>query len=601
MNHLKKLLLALSLFLSIGTVLLAQSREVVDPEITQEEIMEHIKFLACDELEGRAAGSAGAVVASEYVAEYFKKIGLEPLGDDGTYYQNFSLPRGFEALPTTSVKTEKGKKSRSFKFGKEITVMPGSAPGRAKGIALFAGFGISAPMYGYDDYEGFDVEGKIVIVLRGLPDDSKGLFKSREAVRNHGTFTAKQETAAGLGAAALILVNDPARFDSKKKDVLVKSGKDPQGAIPFIHMTRRGGVDLLSGTGISLGKTQSRIDKKLKPATKVIDDLVIEVHAGIEPIELKVRNVVGILKAGAENKKNENIVVGGHFDHVGLGEFGSRGGSKAKGRVHNGADDNASGTAAVIEIAAYLASVKNELERNIIFAAFTAEEMGLHGSKHYVEHPPIPLANTAAMINLDMVGRLKRGDLFIGGVGTSPIFDKLLKEANRTTRLKLKFGKGGRAPTDSTSFYSKELPVLFFFTGLHADYHLPSDDVKLIDKRGCEKVVRLAAEVAYVLAGLDEKPPFSRADAGGFRSGPHLGLTVVQKGDGVYVSAVEKKSPASKARFRENDKVLEFEGMVIRTSADFYGAKAGCPAGKKVTITIRRSGRVKKLKVKLGK
>jgi len=576
--------------------------EVLDPEITAEELIKHIKFMADDDLEGRAAGSDGALITGEYVAEYFKLIGLEPIGDDGTYYQNFALPRGFEALPSTAVKAEKGRRTAEFEFGKEITVAPSSASGTAKGMAVFAGYGISAPMYGYDDYEDIDAAGKIVIVMRGIPGGQQGPFKNRRAVRTHGTFKAKQDTAAGLGAKGLIIVNDPDNFGSKKKDILESGRSEAQGSIPFIHMTYKASAKLLSGTGVSIGRLQSKIDKGKRPSSREIPELIIELNAGIEPIELKVRNVIGRLKAGAEDKTDEVVAVGAHFDHVGLGEFGSRGGSKARGEVHNGADDNASGTAAVIEIAAYLTMHKKELKRDVIFAAFTAEEMGLHGSKHYVDKPASPIADTVAMVNLDMIGRMVKSKLNIGGVGTSPIFKELIERLNKeTVRLKLTLSPGGRAPTDSNSFYLKEIPVLFFNTGLHKDYHLPSDDTKLIDKRGAEKVTLLAAEITRYLATVDDRPPFTRADTGGFQSGPHLGLTVSQRPEGVCVTSVEKKSPASRAGFRNDDMIIEFEDQEIRTSADFYGIKAQCPPGKRVEIVIRRDGRARTLKVKLGK
>ncbi len=583
--------------------LLAQ--EVQDPEITYKELMRHIKYLANDLLEGRASGSPGAEVASDYVAEQFEFVGLEPFGDEDTFFQKFTLPRGVEILPSSTVSVEKKKRKTNLAFGKEFTVLANSAAGNVTGQAVFAGYGISAPSYEYDDYEAIDVTGRIVVVLRGVPGEgSKSPFTSRQAVRNFATFKAKQDTAAGLGAVGIIIVNDPADYGPKTKDKLVASGgssRQPQGSIPCIQMTCRGGTKLFSRTGISLSKIQKRIDKTLFPQSEPVDDCVITINARIEAIKLDVRNVVGILRAAAPDRKKENVVVGAHFDHVGLGEFGSRGGTAARGKVHNGADDNASGTAALIEIAGFLMPLREQLKRDVIFSAFTAEEMGLHGSQHYVSHPPTSLAETAAMVNLDMVGRLKRDDLFIGGVGTSPVFENVIKEANRRSRVKLSLGQGGEAPTDSTSFYKKNVPVLFFFTGLHKDYHLPSDDWKLIDTRGTEKVVKLAAAVTRDLAMLEERPPFARADTGGYRSGPHLGITVTQKTDGLYVSAVEKKSPASRAGFRENDKVLDFEGSQINTAADFYGVKANMPPGKKVDITVRRQGRVRILKPKLGK
>jgi C-terminal processing protease CtpA/Prc len=225
------------------------------------------------------------------------------------------------------------------------------------------------------------------------------------------------------------------------------------------------------------------------------------------------------------------------------------------------------------------------------------------GSKHYVGAPVIPLERCVAMINLDMVGRLKGGRLQVGGTGTSPIFPKMLKPRLREHRVsKYKFNPGGRAPSDNTSFYLKGLPVLFFFTGLHKDYHRPSDDWNKIDRKGIEKVARVAADVSFELATRETRPPFVRNDASGLDAGPHLGLSLEQRTDGsVYVIYVEKKSPASRARFKIGDKVEEFEGSPINSITNFNQVHSNTKPGQKVKIVIRRGPRLMTKTVTLGK
>ena len=204
------------------------------------------------------------------------------------------------------------------------------------------------------------------------------------------------------------------------------------------------------------------------------------------------------------------------------------------------------------------------------------------------------------MVNLDMVGRLERGRLQVGGVGTSPVFPDLIEAKNREFNLKLKLNPGGRAPSDNTSFYDKGMPVLFFHTGLHSDYHRPTDDWKTIDKRGIEKVARLAAEVCLDLATRETRPPFTRADASGFDSGPHLGLSLEQRPDGVYVIFVEDKSPADRGGLQVGDKLEEFEGQPIPSLSAFNQVHNGCKPKQQVTLVVRRGPRLVKKKVVLG-
>nr|MDJ0522850.1 M28 family peptidase [Planctomycetota bacterium] len=357
-----------------------------------------------------------------------------------------------------------------------------------------------------------------------------------------------------------------------------------------------------------LSKLQRRIDAKFSPHSSLVDDATVTIHCDLEPDQRSMKNVVGLLEpaeghtttGGASTVVKDTIVVGAHYDHVGLGNFGSLGG---KGNIHNGADDNASGTTALLEIAEYLASRRHELRRRVLFIAFSGEELGLLGSKHYVREPRVPLADCHAMLNLDMIGRAQKNRLYVGGTGTSPIWPEMLRRLNKqTSRFDLTLWPGGKAPSDHSSFYEANMPVLFFFTGLHGDYHRPSDDPRTLNYAGHEKVARLAAAVTFELATrAGDKPQFTRCDAGGFSVGPFTGLSVEQRDDGVYVAYVEKRSPASKARFKVGDRIVTWGGADLPTTNRYNDLVSKAKPGDKVDVVIEREGKRKTLKLKLGK
>jgi hypothetical protein len=591
------------------------------PHVDGKAILAHIKWLADDDREGRAAGSPGCLAAGDYIADQLKRLGLKPMGDSGTYFQNFPIPRGFDIRPETSLIAERGKKKATLRYDKDLKPLSLSGPGEVTAEAVFAGYGIAAPEVGYDDYAGADVKGKVVIVLRHAPGfkNRKSPFAKPALMKRYAAFQAKVNTAVGAGAAALVIVNDPKRTRKPKDDVPMHNVGGSPSAIPVFHVSYKAGRRLGKACGFSFQKEQTRIDKDHAPRTRLLEGVTIHVNAALEATTLKARNVCALLeaprpaadgqpseagrtKAAGPQVARETLVIGAHFDHVGLGAFGSRAGKKkGPGSVHNGADDNASGSASALELAAFFKARQQMLKRDVLFCWFTGEEMGLLGSKHYVGSPKVPLAQCVAMVNLDMVGRLGRGRLQVGGTGTSPIFPKLIDAKNRRYRIKTKLNPGGRAPSDNTSFYEKGMPVLFFFTGLHKDYHKPSDDWNKIDRKGIEKVARLAADVSFDLATRDTRPPFTRSDASGLSAGPHLGLSLEQRKDGVYVIYIEPKSPAKRAKFKVDDKVEEFEDQPVSSITNFNQIHSTCKEGQKVTIVIRRGPRLMKKKVTLGK
>ncbi|MEW6747302.1 MAG: M28 family peptidase [Planctomycetota bacterium] len=574
-------------------------------EVTARELLDHVRFLASDELEGRLAGSPGALVAGDYIGIEFARLGLKPVGDGGSYFQCFSIPRGFHALPGTTALARCGGKEITFDLNDDIYPLPCSGAGAVEGDAVFAGYGISAPDLGYDDYDSLDVKGKIVIVLRGSPNNQtdRNPLRDYRASQRYASFRAKQDVAAGLGATGLIVINDPRNYGSKAKDELgARGGQDP-GQLPALHMTCAAGRRLLALTNLSLQRAQEVLDKNLAPISRDLEKLHVRLSVALEREELAVRNVAGLMEAGSPERKDELLVVGAHYDHIGRGEESSLGGSKAVGQIHNGADDNASGTAALFEIAGFLQPLVPQLKRDVLFIGFTAEEMGLLGSKHYVDSPLFPIDKTAAMINLDMVGRLKTsGRVEVYGTGTSPSFQQMLEEANRLTRLKLRpiDGVGGGA-SDHYSFYKKNLPVLFFITGLHGDYHRPSDDWQTLDAPGFEKVVSLAAALVVSLACAESRPLFTPTQEGGLDTGPYLGVTLEQREGGVLIAEVAKGSPAARAGLRKNDRIVEVNDTEVSSVSNFYGIWSGVQPGERVAFLVSRSGRMGTVRVQLDK
>jgi hypothetical protein len=576
------------------------------PDITRADLERWVKRLASDDLEGRETGTPGCDAAAEAIAAELARLGLVPKGDAGGWMQEFTVPRGTKVLPTCVLEALTSGPSRSFELGVDWVPMSVSSAGAVDAEVVFAGYGISAPDLGYDDYAGVDVTGKVVVVLRHAPDyeDAKSPFGGKAVLERYGSFQAKAEAAAGAGAKALVVVNDPKTFVSPAKDVLRPAGGSTTGKIPVVQMTWKAGRRLGSLYRFPFAKTQLQIDGKVHPRSEVVEGARLRIRVDLETDVRRARNVIGLLEGAAltgeaASRPRETVLVGAHYDHVGRGHFGSLSGAPG-GKIHNGADDNASGTAALLEIAGWLASRRSELRRPVLFLAFSGEELGLLGSKHYVERPVVPLSDSVAMVNLDMVGRSQEGRVFVGGTGTSPVWPALLERSNESIDLRMRLWPGGKAPSDHKSFYEKDLPVLFFFTGIHSDYHRPTDDWNTLAYPAHERVARLAAAVVLDLATRPERPPFTKADAGGFEVGPRLGVAIEQKPDGVTVVHVEKGSPASKAGFKEGDVLLEWNGKALPDTNAVNDVLSQSKPRDKVEVVVRRKGKTQTLEATLG-
>lgn len=530
---------------------------------------------------------------------------------------------------------------------------------------VFVGYGITAPDENYDDYAGIDVDGKAVVVLRHEPqqDNPHGAFEGTKH-SEHAAFARKVANAYEHGAAAVIFVSSDAgarkeinrrvkrwqesldqlaaaeaKFREIKQpsiaetrahaknvdeltaeirelggkiqeeiDPLVKfnagGGGDTRSKFPVLHC-RRAAIEPLirAAFDADLAAIEQQIDGDLKPRSRALDGWSIQGEVSVIRNDVEVKNVVGVLE-GEGPLADETIVIGAHYDHLGYGDSGSlSGGSKD---IHNGADDNASGTATLIEVARQLGSLDRKLPRRVVFIAFTAEERGLIGSARYVREPLYPLDQTVAMLNMDMVGRLDKDKLIVYGTGTADLLEELLDKFNESYGLEISKKPSGFGPSDHSSFYAKKIPVLHFFTGTHSDYHRPSDIAEKLNIAGMRKVGELVTDMALALADAPERPEYKAsgreaAMGGGDATRPYFGSIpdFSQDRPGYALSGVTKDGPAEKGGLKDGDIIIRLGDSKIGGLEDFDSALRKYKGGDTVPVVVQRGDQELTLQVKL--
>ena len=478
-------------------------------DIDADRLLDHIKFLASDDLKGRASGSPELERAADYIAQQFRAIGLRPGGDDGTWFQPFALVAGVNVGAGNSlVISDKG---RSVKFSIGSTYYPLSAiPNESTNVPsdqedkvplVFAGYGLVAPERNYDDYAGINVNGKAVLIFSHEPqenDANSPLNGNRPMPQT--TLYQKAAVAHGLGARVLIVVGDPTHSTDQGLYHTFHEVPDlDEAGMPVLRVRRAEMQPLLDAWGLDALARQ--IDLDLRPRSRVLKDATIDYMEFLARDRKIVRNVVGVLSGSDPAKAGEAIVIGAHYDHVGLGGRLSMTPERA-GEIHNGADDNASGTASVIEVARAAMAQRARFPRTLIFVTFAGEERGLLGSMHYVASPPVSMGDTIAMLNLDMVGR-SRGSVDVSGLDNATIKGDLMGAAQAAGSIEIKQEGPGAGRSDDSSFLAARVPAVNFFTGFHPDYHRPTDDWQKIDKAGTARVATLALEFAARLAADD--------------------------------------------------------------------------------------------------
>ncbi len=572
-----------------------------DPEITAEELQTHISYLASDELQGRFTGTEQCSTAAVYIQTEFETYGLKPL-PESDFIMPFPFIAGLELAENNSLQFKIENNIQPSRLNIDHVTMPFSGSGKAEGKLVFAGYGISAPKLNYDDYKDIDVMGKIVVVMRYSPeyDNPHSQFEEYSSYRH------KAAVARDKGAAGIIFVNG---FQPKDdEDKLIELKYDRGGSItdfPAVQV-KRYLIDALFETEYkNFSDHQLMMTEGKNPASFEFKNIYAVIETNVKEIEKESWNVAGCIEGSDPELKNEYIVIGAHFDHLGMGEEGSLYRGKEP-MIHNGADDNASGTSGILELAEKFASLQIKPKRSLIFAAFSGEELGLLGSSYFVNHSPIELNKISAMINLDMIGRLNdSNELIVYGAGTSPVWKDLLNDKN-TAGFKLAFNDDGYGPSDHSSFYIKNIPVLFFFTGTHGDYHRPSDDADKINYKGEQKILNLVYNTALEIANAESKPEFVNvprkegASVGGWKVYVGTIPDYASTSEGFKISGVTDGSPAQKAGLQGGDIMLSFGGKTISNIYDYVYALKEFVPGDTVEVVVLRNNEKLTLNVELG-
>ena len=588
---------------AIGLLWSASTAPRIDPKL----YLEDVKYLASPELKGRGTGAPELDQAARFIAGQFESFGLRPLGGNG-FFQPFQVSVNVHLGPANRLAYGTNGDRRSLKPEEDFIPFNLSSTGETGGALVFAGYGITAPEYRYDDYAGLDAKDKIVLLLRHEPQefDEKSVFNGRNFTE-HAQFSSKASNAGMHGAKGVILVGDAPNHPGEE-DQLEKFGRTmgPANAgLMFVQVKWSVAEQWIAGAGQDLKAAMAAIDKDLKPQSFPLP-AGFEVRADVDvQRDVKtVNNVVGYL-AG---QSDEYVIVGAHYDHLGLGELFSMAPSLA-GTVHPGADDNASGTSGVLELARYYSS-RPKPRRGILFLTFSGEELGLLGSSYYVRNPVLPLEKAVAMLNMDMIGRIRDGKVYVGSAGTGSTFKPMIEKVVPASGLKVDFSDlTGYGASDHASFTARQVPVLFFFSGLHSDYHRPSDTADKIDSEAAARLLGMVSELVDGLIESKERPQFVRVappTPQGVGGGPGYGAyfgSVPDFGEvpkGVRFSDVREGSPAANAGLQGGDVLIEFDGKPIQNLYDFnYVLRAKKP-GEQVKVKVLRNGTPLEVLVVLG-
>jgi aminopeptidase YwaD len=598
-------------------------------QLSAERAEKHIQFLASDKLQGRRAGTTYADEAAAYIEKEFRSYGLKPASAAG-YLQPFTFVAAVKLGEGNSFQvktflsgtaTDRGGKSfqfrtrprtQSLKVGDDFMPLAFSSPEAAAGEVVFAGYGISAPELQFDSYGGVDPKGKIVMILRGSPDGDNPHGRFADYTQPGLEIQNKTLKAREKGARGVIFVSAENKFSEDRLSRLRHDLNFLDSGIPTVVISRDAAASLLASNETSLADSEAK--SKGPRSAFVVKDTTVDFKTDVIKVNGKSANVVGVLPGSDPVLATEYVIIGAHYDHLGLGGPESLA-ANPEGQIHNGADDNASGTAGVLELARVLASEKGKFKRSLMFIAFSGEELGLLGSGAYTKNPIAPLGSTVAMLNMDMIGRLRNSSLFIGGMGTSPVWKPLIEKLNATSqpasdagtgsgsRFQLSFGEDGFGPSDHQSFYVRDIPVLFFFTGTHDDYHKPSDTADKINAEGLKQVAEFVREIAISVANDPQRIAFTkvkveqRPTGRGFRV--YLGTVpnYSDQSDGMKLDGVRPGSPAEKAGLRAGDIIVKLSNTTIRNVYDYTYALGELRAGAEVEVAIKRDGKEMVLKI----
>ncbi len=620
---------------SVGTILVvalaacAAEPRAADPAAgdaaLKDRLRAAVEWLASPDREGRGPGTKGIDAAGRWVAEQFAAIGLSAGGPDAAVdrFQPFAMTLDAKLGPgdrntceiVGPAAADGGPRVIRLELGKDFTPLAAGGSGAFDLPLVFAGYGITAPKEHYDDYgprkgaaEPLPAKGAAVILLRQEPqkDDPHSVFDGNQASQ-YAALTRKVANASEHESGGVVFCDDAAA-DGDTLMAFTRAGDGSEKrSIPVLHV-RRGVVEevVRAALGRGLADIQKSIDDSLEPESATLAGWRIRGSTAIERVETEGRNVIAVLPAAprpdaAADAARETVVLGAHYDHLGFG--GPNSAAPGENAVHHGADDNASGTALLVEVARILAA-EGPFPRRIVFAAFSGEERGLLGSAHYTANPVVPLADTVAMVNLDMVGRLDGDKIVVHGTGTGtglePLVDRLVAARGLTAAKE----PGGFGPSDHSSFYARKIPVLHIFTGSHTDYHRPTDTAEKINYDGMVRLARLVADVVRELATAPDRPGYVEVASKQFARGgdrPYFGSIpdFGKPGKGYAISGASKDSPAARGGLKGGDVIVRIGTSAVTGLEDFDSALRKHKAGDKVPVVVLRDGAEVTLEVTL--
>jgi hypothetical protein len=534
------------------------------------ELSQHVNALTGPGMDGRAAGSPGADQAARYIADRLAAYGVKPAGDAGSYLQSFVVSTGVAVAAGTALE-RLGPTKATVEVGREWTPHGGSLAAEAAGEVVFAGYGVVAADRGWDDYAVIDARDKIVLVLDGVPAHLAGLRTSR---------LEKLITARRHGARAVLIVADALpSLDATAAPVRLVSGS----------VTPAGADRLLQPSGKTTAELRAALAGSRAPLSFAAG-VTARIAVALAKEDRHTANVVGILPGTDPTRASEAVVLGGHYDHLG----------RAGGVVHPGADDNASGSALVLGLARSFAAAGGA-PRTLVFVLFGGEEEGLLGSSHYVRHPAVPMDRTIAMLNFDMVGRLRNRRLHVSGVESGVGLRAVVTGAVERDRLNVDLQDTPFDASDHTAFYGAGVPVLFFTTGVHDDYHTPRDTADKINGDGMADIAAVAVRVAERLAGEPRPayvklspPPHDRRGrgAGGPSGAAFLGISADLRGesDGVRLGSVLSDTAAARAGLQNGDVIVRLGDVPINNFNDLRQTLDGRHPGDTVVVLYLRNG-----------
>lgn len=596
-------------------------------------LQQHVSYLASDALDGRRTGTQGANDAAHYVAGEFSRLGLRPAIQKAGAARRLSVamsqylqPFPYIAGVTLGAGNMLSLGEKRVTVGKDWMPLGFSANAKVENTAVaFVGYGITASELNYDDYADKRTSGRIALALAGTPDGDNphGQYARYEGVRW------KAIAAKNAGARALLIVSREPLLKDDRLSQLTYDNSAGDAGLPVAVISQ----DLIGGK-----TTFDRLEEGAKKRQYIFDETsTASLTIDLVRKEVQAYNVIGVLEGSDRLLKNEAIIVGAHYDHLGRGGEGSL--AARPGEIHHGADDNASGTAGVLELARLFASQRPRPKRTILFICFSGEEEGLLGSSYYVNHPIVPLANTTAMINMDMIGRMKDRKLIVGGVGTAKEWRELLNSGNtaQTVRVTasadssasagmpivvstngspimsvdwskafdLTIQEDGYGPSDHSSFYSKQIPVLFFWTGTHIDYHKPSDTFDKINYIDEVRVLTMVARIVREVDSADKRLTYTVAKSDS-QQGRSTGFRVYlgtipnysDSNEGLLLDGVRDDSPASKAGLKAGDRVVKIGTREIKNVYDYTYALGEMKAGEEYPIEVIRGGEKLAMKIK---